>query len=167
MSVCSYILMVPFDSEELKGIVYVWVGSKADHSEAQIAEEIAYKMYKVLTVKMILRLVTILVITVIRTAYTRRCSPSNIFCWEKKKNLNKGFCRSNLSKLASLEKVWNSKPNFLHGVHADLLVHACSLTCMCVCVHTQTRTRAHTHTLSLSDVHVHSEMWPSTDGRRF
>ncbi|KAK7501988.1 hypothetical protein BaRGS_00006740 [Batillaria attramentaria] len=42
----NYILMVPFDSEDLKGIVYVWVGGKADHAEAQIAEEIAYKMYK-------------------------------------------------------------------------------------------------------------------------
>ena len=40
-------MMVPFDSEDLKGIVYVWVGSKADHTEAQIAEDIAYKMYKV------------------------------------------------------------------------------------------------------------------------
>ncbi|KAK7111739.1 protein flightless-1 homolog [Littorina saxatilis] len=42
----TYILMVPFDSDDLKGICYVWVGSKADHSEAQIAEEIAYRMYK-------------------------------------------------------------------------------------------------------------------------
>ena len=39
--------MVPFDSDELKGIVYVWVGKRADHKEAQIAEEIAYMMYKV------------------------------------------------------------------------------------------------------------------------
>ena len=43
----SFILMVPFDSDELKGIVYVWVGKRADHKEAQIAEEIAYMMYKV------------------------------------------------------------------------------------------------------------------------
>ncbi|GFS01023.1 protein flightless-1 homolog [Elysia marginata] len=41
-----FILMVPFDSDELKGIVYVWVGKRADHKEAQIAEEIAYMMYK-------------------------------------------------------------------------------------------------------------------------
>ncbi|XP_059178446.1 protein flightless-1 homolog [Physella acuta] len=41
-----FILMVPFDSDELKGIVYVWVGKKADHKEAKIAEEIAYSMYK-------------------------------------------------------------------------------------------------------------------------
>lgn len=39
--------MVPFDSDDLKGIVYVWVGKKADHKEAQIAEEIAYSMYTV------------------------------------------------------------------------------------------------------------------------
>uniref|UniRef100_A0A0B7B8B3 Gelsolin-like domain-containing protein n=2 Tax=Arion vulgaris TaxID=1028688 RepID=A0A0B7B8B3_9EUPU len=41
-----FILMVPFDSDDLKGIVYIWVGKKADHKEAQIAEEIAYMMYK-------------------------------------------------------------------------------------------------------------------------
>ncbi|KAK6187545.1 hypothetical protein SNE40_005543 [Patella caerulea] len=41
-----YILMVPFDSQDLKGIVYVWVGSKADHADAVIGEEIAYLMYK-------------------------------------------------------------------------------------------------------------------------
>lgn len=41
-----YLLMVPFDSDDLKGIVYVWVGRRADHKEAQIAEEIAYMMYK-------------------------------------------------------------------------------------------------------------------------
>jgi hypothetical protein len=38
--------MVPFDSSDLKGIVYIWVGKKADHKEAEIAEEIAYSMYK-------------------------------------------------------------------------------------------------------------------------
>ena len=42
-----FILMVPFDSDDLKGIVYVWVGKRADHKEARIAEEIAYVMYKV------------------------------------------------------------------------------------------------------------------------
>jgi len=41
-----FILMVPFDSDDLKGIVYVWVGKRADHKEAKIAEEIAYVMYK-------------------------------------------------------------------------------------------------------------------------
>ncbi|KAI8796832.1 protein flightless-1 [Biomphalaria glabrata] len=41
-----FILMVPFDSDDLKGIVYVWVGKKADHKEAQLTEEIAYMMYK-------------------------------------------------------------------------------------------------------------------------
>ena len=43
----SYILMVPLDSRDLNGIVYVWVGSKASHSDATVAEEIAYTMYKV------------------------------------------------------------------------------------------------------------------------
>jgi len=44
---CSYILMVPFDTEDLHGVVYVWVGSKADHDDASLTEEIAYFMYKV------------------------------------------------------------------------------------------------------------------------
>ena len=38
--------MVPFDSEDLRGVVYVWIGNKAEHEEAEIAEKIAYKMYK-------------------------------------------------------------------------------------------------------------------------
>jgi hypothetical protein len=42
-----YILRVPFDSEEESGIVYVWVGSKADSEEARLAEEIADDMYGV------------------------------------------------------------------------------------------------------------------------
>ena len=78
MSVCSYILMVPFDSEDLKGIVYVWVGSKADHSEAQIAEEIAYKMYKVQTVKIIIKLATVMMIMVIGTTSTVHCNPDTV-----------------------------------------------------------------------------------------
>ncbi|KAK3582011.1 hypothetical protein CHS0354_039677 [Potamilus streckersoni] len=41
-----FMLMVPFDSEDLKGIVYVWIGNKADHDEATLAEQIAYLMYK-------------------------------------------------------------------------------------------------------------------------
>ncbi|XP_060063340.1 protein flightless-1 homolog [Ylistrum balloti] len=41
-----YILMVPFDSEDLMGVVYVWIGSRAEHEEATLAEKIAYKMYK-------------------------------------------------------------------------------------------------------------------------
>ena len=43
--VYSYILKVPFDKEDRSGIVYVWVGSKADPEEARIAEEIAREMY--------------------------------------------------------------------------------------------------------------------------
>ena len=47
MYVLSYILMVPIDSEDLQGVVYVWVGSKADHDDATLTEEVAYMMYKV------------------------------------------------------------------------------------------------------------------------
>lgn len=43
----SYILMVPFDSQDLKGIVYVWIGGLAEHEDAVVAEKIAYKMYQV------------------------------------------------------------------------------------------------------------------------
>jgi hypothetical protein len=43
----SFILMVPFDSQDLKGVVYVWIGSKAEHEEATLAEKIAYMMYAV------------------------------------------------------------------------------------------------------------------------
>ena len=43
----SYILRVPFDSEEESGIVYVWIGYKADPEEARLAEEIADDMYGV------------------------------------------------------------------------------------------------------------------------
>jgi len=39
--------MVPFDTQDLNGVVYVWCGSKADHEDATLAEEIAYTMYKV------------------------------------------------------------------------------------------------------------------------
>lgn len=41
--------MVPFDTEDLNGVVYVWCGSKADHEDASLTEEIAYLMYKVST----------------------------------------------------------------------------------------------------------------------
>ena len=78
VSVCSYILMVPFDSEDLKGIVYVWVGSKADHSEAQIAEEIAYKMYKVQTMKIVIKLATVVMIMVISTTSTMHCNHNTV-----------------------------------------------------------------------------------------
>ncbi len=36
---------MPFDKEDRSGIVYVWVGSKADPEEARITEEIAREMY--------------------------------------------------------------------------------------------------------------------------
>jgi len=41
----SYILKVPFDKEDRSGIVYVWVGNRADPDEARITEEIAREMY--------------------------------------------------------------------------------------------------------------------------
>lgn len=41
----SYILKVPFDKEDRSGIVYVWVGTRADPEEARITEEIAREMY--------------------------------------------------------------------------------------------------------------------------
>ncbi|XP_029638513.1 protein flightless-1 homolog isoform X1 [Octopus sinensis] len=41
-----YILKVPFASEDLQGIVYVWIGTKADHEEARLAEQNAYNMFK-------------------------------------------------------------------------------------------------------------------------
>nr|CAH0109694.1 unnamed protein product [Daphnia galeata] len=40
-----YILKVPFDKEDRSGIVYVWVGNRADPDEARITEEIAREMY--------------------------------------------------------------------------------------------------------------------------
>ena len=40
--------MVPFESDDLSGVVYVWVGSKADHEDAKLAEDIAYTMFKVI-----------------------------------------------------------------------------------------------------------------------
>jgi hypothetical protein len=42
---CRYILKVPFDNEESSGIVYVWIGSKADPDEARLIEEIAEEMF--------------------------------------------------------------------------------------------------------------------------
>ena len=42
-----FILRVPFDGEEESGIVYVWVGNRADPEEARLTEEIADDMYGV------------------------------------------------------------------------------------------------------------------------
>ena len=47
MDICSYILKVPFDSEDSQGIVYVWIGKRANAEEARLAEEIADDMYGV------------------------------------------------------------------------------------------------------------------------
>ncbi len=43
----SYILVVPFDSEDNAGIVYVWIGERCDPEEARITEEVANDMYDV------------------------------------------------------------------------------------------------------------------------
>jgi hypothetical protein len=42
---CRYILKVPFDNEESSGIVYVWIGSKADPDETRLVQEIAEEMF--------------------------------------------------------------------------------------------------------------------------
>ena len=44
---CSYILKVPFDLEDNNGIVYVWIGKRADADEARLTEEIADDMFGV------------------------------------------------------------------------------------------------------------------------
>jgi hypothetical protein len=43
----SHILMVPFDSQDNRGIVYVWIGDKVNPEEARLAEEIADDMFGV------------------------------------------------------------------------------------------------------------------------
>lgn len=43
--VFSYILRVPFDNEESSGIVYLWIGSKANPDEVRLAEEICDEMF--------------------------------------------------------------------------------------------------------------------------
>lgn len=43
-SAFCYILKVPFDQEN-SGIVYVWIGQRADEEEAKLAEELAMQMY--------------------------------------------------------------------------------------------------------------------------
>ena len=38
-------MKVPFDNEQSSGIVYVWIGSKADPDEARLIEETAEEMF--------------------------------------------------------------------------------------------------------------------------
>lgn len=47
ISHCSYILNVPFetDDDSESGIVYVWIGSKSDPDEARLIEQIAEDMF--------------------------------------------------------------------------------------------------------------------------
>ena len=40
--------MVPFDSQDNRGIVYVWIGEKANPEEARLAEELAEDMFGVM-----------------------------------------------------------------------------------------------------------------------
>ncbi|XP_046745055.1 protein flightless-1 [Diprion similis] len=44
-SAFCYILNVPFNNDDETGIVYVWIGSKADSEEARLVEEIAEEMF--------------------------------------------------------------------------------------------------------------------------
>jgi hypothetical protein len=44
-SAFCYILNVPFEQEDEAGIVYVWIGSKADPDEARLIQEIAEEMF--------------------------------------------------------------------------------------------------------------------------
>ncbi|XP_012256387.1 protein flightless-1 isoform X2 [Athalia rosae] len=44
-SAFCYILNVPFNNDDETGIVYVWIGSKADSEEARLTEEIAEEMF--------------------------------------------------------------------------------------------------------------------------
>ena len=53
---------MPFDKEDRSGIVYVWVGNRADPEEARITEEIAREMYDGVRKKQLLQ-VTIISIT--------------------------------------------------------------------------------------------------------
>lgn len=41
----SYLLNVPFNNDDKTGIVYAWIGSKADNDEARLIEEIAEEMF--------------------------------------------------------------------------------------------------------------------------
>lgn len=50
---CSYILKVPFESEDdtESGIVYVWIGSKAAADDVRLIEEIADEMFNNVSLK--------------------------------------------------------------------------------------------------------------------
>ena len=38
---------MPFKNQDSKGIVYTWIGSKADPDMAHVTEELAYDMFDV------------------------------------------------------------------------------------------------------------------------
>ncbi|XP_077979602.1 protein flightless-1 homolog isoform X2 [Glandiceps talaboti] len=48
-----YILKVPFDNQE-NGIIYIWIGSKADEEEAKLTEEIARDLFETYSMQLIL-----------------------------------------------------------------------------------------------------------------
>lgn len=41
----SYILKVPFGNEGAAGLIYVWIGSKADPEDIKLIQEIADDMF--------------------------------------------------------------------------------------------------------------------------
>lgn len=41
----SYILKVPFGNEDSSGLIYVWIGSKADAEDIKLIQEIADTMF--------------------------------------------------------------------------------------------------------------------------
>ncbi len=41
----SYILKVPFGNEDSSGLIYVWIGSKADPEDVKLIQEIADDMF--------------------------------------------------------------------------------------------------------------------------
>lgn len=41
----SYILKVPFGNEDNSGLIYVWIGSKADGEDIKLIQEIADDMF--------------------------------------------------------------------------------------------------------------------------
>jgi hypothetical protein len=45
--IVSYIVTVPFDSGDIIGIVYVWIGNSVHNDDALLAQEIANEMYNV------------------------------------------------------------------------------------------------------------------------
>ncbi len=148
----SYILVVPFDSEDNAGIVYVWIGSRCDPEEARITEEIANDMYDVsvrpITAKPVRRLTVLLcreaftVVVFLQETHTIQIisegeEPENFF-WvgiggHKKfdrvssvaAGKNMRFCHSCVK--AHIEKVNVSCSVQQHGVRVLTLLRKCAI----------------------------------------